>query len=111
MLAGILGVPLGSYLSQKVRPRLGSADPLICGGGLLLSAPLFLAAMAITASQPLISYTLVFFAQLALNLNWAIVADMLLVRLFSPRDFGGVSFFVLFGCPCVVRGKVWNFKL
>lgn len=80
MIAGLLGVPLGSFLSQYLRSKIQQADPLICGIGLFLSTPLFIAAMLVAESNQLTCYILVFFGQLALNLNWAIVADILLVR-------------------------------
>lgn len=80
MTAGILGVPLGSYLSTKLSKRYPRCDPIICAVGLLLSAPLISASMIfVTYSAPL-AYLLVFLGEVALNLNWAIVADMLLVR-------------------------------
>lgn len=80
MLAGLLGVPLGSYLSQKLKKRYASCDPVICAFGLLLSAPLLTGACLIVSRHTLSTYILIFFGQLALNLNWAIVADILLVR-------------------------------
>lgn len=80
MLAGLLGVPLGSYLSQKCRLKTQKADPIICGIGLLISTPLFAAAMLIARYHLIICYILIFFGQLAINLNWSIVADILLVR-------------------------------
>lgn len=82
MTSGILGVPLGSYLSTKLSKRYPRADPIICAVGLLLSAPLLAASMIlVTVSAPL-AYIAVFLGQIALNLNWAIVADMLLVRIY-----------------------------
>ena len=82
MTAGITGVPLGSYLSTKLSKQYPRSDPVICAVGLLLSAPLIAASMIfVTYSAPL-AYTFVFLGELALNLNWAIVADMLLVRTF-----------------------------
>ena len=35
-LAGVVG---GAWLAQKLRPRYATADPLVCGVGLLASAP------------------------------------------------------------------------
>lgn len=86
MSAGILGVPLGSYLSTKLSKRYPRGDPVICAVGLLLSAPLLAASMIlVTVSAPL-AYISVFLGQIALNLNWAIVADMLLVRTISTKQ-------------------------
>lgn len=76
-----MGVPLGSILSTKLSKRYPRSDPVICAVGLLLSAPLIAASMIfVTYSAPL-AYLCVFLGELALNLNWAIVADMLLVRI------------------------------
>lgn len=80
MTSGICGVPLGSYLSQYLKKKYPRSDPIICAVGLLLSAPLIAGAMLMVTANAPIAYALVFFGELALNLNWAIVADMLLVR-------------------------------
>lgn len=80
MLAGIIGVPLGSILSTKMVKRFPTADPLICAFGLILSVPLMTGAMIIVSQNTISTYILIFFGQLSLNMNWAIVADMLLVR-------------------------------
>jgi hypothetical protein len=79
MLAGLMGVPLGSFLSQKLRLKYQRADPIVCGFGLLLSTPLMLAALFIANWNTTACFVVVFFGQLFLNLNWAIVADILLV--------------------------------
>ena len=80
MTSGICGVPLGSYLSQYLKKKNPRSDPIICAVGLLLSAPLIAGAMLMVTANAPMAYALVFFGELALNLNWAIVADMLLVR-------------------------------
>lgn len=88
MTAGIVGVPLGSYLSTVLTKTYPRCDPVICAVGLLLSAPLIGAAMiSVTYSAPL-AYIFVFLGEVALNLNWAIVADMLLVRKIFEKCFG-----------------------
>lgn len=80
MISGIIGVPLGTYLTQKLKKDSCRNDPIVCAVGLFISAPLLAAGMIIiTANEP-IAYVLVFFGEIALNLNWAIVADMTLVR-------------------------------
>lgn len=85
MTSGICGVPLGSYLSTYLKKKYPRSDPIICAVGLLLSAPLIAGAMLMVTANAPIAYALVFFGELALNLNWAIVADMLLVR--NPLTF------------------------
>uniref|UniRef100_A0A2M4AA83 Putative sugar transporter/spinster transmembrane protein n=1 Tax=Anopheles triannulatus TaxID=58253 RepID=A0A2M4AA83_9DIPT len=81
MTAGLIGVPLGSYLARRLRPLHANCDPLICAGGLMASAPfIYLALVAIKYSGNW-CFALVFIAEVLLNLTWSIVADILLVRL------------------------------
>lgn len=80
MASGLIGVPLGSFLAQKYRVRWHQADPLICAIGLIISVPLLFFAIVTVTANSVLCYTLVFFGQLSLNLNWSIVADILLVR-------------------------------
>lgn len=81
MLAGLIGVPLGSILAQKLRVCWHQADPLLCAAGLLLSAPMIFFAIITASSNSIACFVLIFFGQLALNLNWSIVADILLVNI------------------------------
>lgn len=86
MAAGVLGVPGGAWLATRLR-RVGggegqgaAGDPLLCAFALLASAPLvFLALVAVDVHVGL-AYTLIFFGELAVNLTWAVVADVILVR-------------------------------
>jgi len=80
MVSGIIGVPLGSIAAQKLRVRNPRADPLICAFGLLASTPLMFAAAIMAQYNTSACFVLIFFAELFLNLNWSIVADILLVR-------------------------------
>lgn len=80
MVSGIIGVPLGTYLAQKLKTKSHRYDPIICAGGLLISAPLLASSMIMVTADEKLAYVLVFFGEVALNLNWAIVADILLVR-------------------------------
>ncbi|XP_030379062.1 protein spinster isoform X3 [Scaptodrosophila lebanonensis] len=95
MVAGLLGVPLGSFLSQFLHKRYPSADPAICAFGLLLSAPLLTGACLITNHSTAGTYILIFFGQLALNLNWAIVADILLYVVVPNRRSTAEAFQIL----------------
>lgn len=81
MLSGIVGVPLGTVLAQTLKKRYSRADPLICAGGLLCSAPFLLSAMFVVSTNTPLAYVLIFLGSVSLNLNWAIVADILLVRI------------------------------
>lgn len=80
MASGILGVTVGSLLSQKLVEKHAFADPFICGIGLLVSAPLIAAAIVTTSYLAHVPLILILFAQFSLNLNWPILADILLVR-------------------------------
>ena len=82
ILAGVLGVVSGSLMGQKLRVRFPTADAVICGIGMLCSAPLFYGGimLAIGPLEPV--YALFFFAMWFLCLNWALVGDMLLVWTF-----------------------------
>ncbi|XP_070523726.1 protein spinster isoform X2 [Cardiocondyla obscurior] len=95
MSSGLIGVPLGSTIAQKLRVYWHQADPLICAVGLLISAPLLFFAMITANTNPTLCYTLVFFGQLSLNLNWAIVADMLLYVVIPTRRSTAEAFQIL----------------
>jgi len=79
MLSGLIGVPTGMFLSTSLKKRNPRADPLICAFGLLTSTPLMFLAAVVAGYNEIATYALIFFASLCLNLNWSIVADMLLV--------------------------------
>ena len=82
MLSGVVGVPVGSILSVKLRPKFARSDPIICGFGLVI-ASIFLCIAIFTCNKAFIlAFVLIFFGEIALNLNWSIVADILLVSLF-----------------------------
>jgi len=84
-LSGLLGVPLGSYVSQMIRHQVPNADPIVCATTLLASVPLlFFGFVSANYSLPL-CYGLTFFAGLLLNANWSIVSDMTLYIVVPPR--------------------------
>lgn len=81
MAAGIIGVPLGSGLVQYLRPRHSSrCDALVCAGGLIVSAPFVYASLVVAKYSVHWCFVCMFVAEVALNLCWSIVADILLVR-------------------------------
>lgn len=86
MAAGLIGVPLGSYMAQRLKVHYPKADPLICAGGLLISAPLLFLGLALANKYNYLVLTLIFFGQIALNLNWSIVADILLVSVLKSQN-------------------------
>lgn len=81
LLSGIVGVPLGSILSQRLKKRFPRCDPLICAGGLFVSFPFIMGAMIMIQANMWLAFLLMFCGVLSLNLNWAIVGDILLVRI------------------------------
>ncbi|XP_035906093.1 protein spinster isoform X3 [Anopheles stephensi] len=95
MTTGIIGVPLGSYLSTRLNVKFLKADPYICAAGLLLSAPLLFGAMYLVRVNIYATYALIFFGELALNLNWAIVADILLYVVVPTRRSTAEAFQIL----------------
>lgn len=95
MATGIIGVPLGSYLSQRYNRKYPRADAYICAIGLILSAPLLAGAMLTVNVNSTLAYVLIFFAELTLNLNWAIVADILLYVVVPTRRSTAEAFQIL----------------
>ncbi|XP_018561086.1 protein spinster [Anoplophora glabripennis] len=85
MISGLIGVPVGSLLAQKLRHQYHRIDAHICAVGLLVSSPLvFFACLTARYSAPL-CFTFVFFAEFFLNLTWSIVADILLYVVLPTR--------------------------
>lgn len=80
MSAGIMGICFGFLLSKSLRTKFKKADPVICGLGLLISAPFLLSATFAVTKSDVLSYLLLLAGEIALNLNWAICGDILLVR-------------------------------
>ncbi len=85
VLAGILGVLVGSLLGQRLRRDYPTADPLVCGVGLLLSAPFMVGTLILASGRSgasaITTFTLMVYGQLFLNLNWSLVADITLVKI------------------------------
>lgn len=78
MLSGVVGVPLGMILSTKLKPKYPRADPIICGVGILISAVFLTLGMILCDTHIVLTFLFIFIGEVALNLNWSIVADMLL---------------------------------
>ena len=79
-VAGVVGLTLGSGLSYWLRPKYRAVDPIICGGGIGVSAILIFIAFVVAYDSIWAAYTLVFFGQICLNMNWGVVVDMTLVN-------------------------------
>ncbi|XP_047532989.1 protein spinster isoform X1 [Vanessa atalanta] len=95
MASGLVGVPLGAWLGAWLVRRWGRAHAVICGSGLLLSAPAMAGALLLTESYFYSPFALMFIGELALNLNWAIVADMSLYVVIPPRRSTAEAFQIL----------------
>jgi hypothetical protein len=80
MLSGVIGVPVGSLASQKLRLFSLRADPLICAVGLAISAPTLWGASMLSTHYTWTTLILIFIGMMSLNLSWCIVADILLVN-------------------------------
>ncbi|KAK3852592.1 hypothetical protein Pcinc_040831, partial [Petrolisthes cinctipes] len=96
MTAGLIGVPLGSILGQKLRIKIPYADPVVCGIGLLFSVPFLLGAIILAGLDSIASYVVVFFGQIFLNLNWAVVTDIVLYITIPTRRSSAEAFQILF---------------
>ena len=84
--SGILGVVAGPYVAKALRSRYARVDPLVCAAGLLLSVPFMTAALFLARTSVTAAYVMVFFAEFFLNLNWAVVADILLVTVSTGHN-------------------------
>jgi hypothetical protein len=109
IVAGVLGVVAGSFMGQKLRIRFPSAgkilfvsfwkftfqnyifivflDAIICGVGMLCSAPFFYAVLVLALGPLWVIYILCFIALWFINLNWALVGDILLVSFRSSSNY------------------------
>ncbi len=98
MVSGMLGVPLGALLSTCLRERFPRSDPLICGFGLILSAVFIFANFFYARTNIFFGFAFIFLGEVALNLNWSIVADILLVRKGSSIN-DVTPYLILFDTP------------
>lgn len=85
MISGLIGVPLGAYLGRRLRVRYPKADPVVCGIGILIAAPLIILATFTAEQNTLLSILLCFFGLIFQNLNWSIVTDMMLYTVIPTR--------------------------
>ncbi|VVC37398.1 Major facilitator superfamily,Major facilitator superfamily domain [Cinara cedri] len=95
MAAGLIGVPLGNYLSERLKVHYPKADPLICAVGLLISAPFLFLGLVLADKYYYLVLVLIFIGQISLNLNWSIVADILLYVVSPNRRSTAEAFQIL----------------
>ncbi|KAG6443718.1 hypothetical protein O3G_MSEX002979 [Manduca sexta] len=95
MVSGLVGVPAGAWLGAWLVRRWGRAHPVLCGGGLLLSAPAMALGLLLVRQYHFLPFVFMFVGEVALNLNWAIVADMSLYVVVPPRRSTAEAFQIL----------------
>ncbi|KAG8122748.1 hypothetical protein E2320_018174 [Naja naja] len=76
---GILGVVIGAEAARRYKKVNTKADPLICAVGLFSSSPCMYLAIMLAEKSIVAAYILIALAVFFLSLNWAIVADILLI--------------------------------
>lgn len=84
-VTGVLGVAMGVVVSQQLRKKTPRADPLVCAAGLLLAAPFLYFSIVFAQSSTVATYVFIFFGEMFLSMNWAIVADILLYVVVPTR--------------------------
>ncbi|XP_037911506.1 protein spinster isoform X2 [Hermetia illucens] len=95
MIAGIIGVPVGSYLAQTLRKRTTQWDPLICAWGLFISTPMAYFTLITSHHSTSWCFLFVFLAEVTLNLCWSIIADILLYVVVPTRRSTAEAFQIL----------------
>ncbi|KAF3706703.1 Protein spinster -like protein 3 Spinster-like protein 3 [Channa argus] len=85
LVTGILGGVLGTRFSLWFRDKVPNVDPLICAVGMIGSVPsLFITIFVASLNIPT-TYVFIFFGELFLSLNWAVLTDMLLYIVVPTR--------------------------
>ncbi|MBN3304189.1 SPNS3 protein, partial [Amia calva] len=85
VVTGILGVFIGTLLARLLRNRIPHADPLICGVGMLSSAPCFYLAIILAYRSIPATYVFIALGETLLALNWPLLADILLYVVVPTR--------------------------
>jgi len=78
MMSGVVGVPLGMVISTSLTTRYPRADPLICGVATLVSSAFLGFSLLVGDINIVACLSFIFFATLAVNMNWSVLADMVL---------------------------------
>ncbi|KAL3316644.1 Protein spinster 3 [Cichlidogyrus casuarinus] len=95
-LAGVFGVVLGEELARRLKPRSQLSDVYVCALGQILSAPLLFLALISPFFNFWVANILVFLAQLALCLQWALVSDITMSVIVPTRRSSANAFQMLF---------------
>jgi len=88
-IAGVVGLTVGSGLSYWLRPKYKWIDPVLCGGGLLISSPIIFTCMYICKDSLIPAMVLLCIGQTFLNMNWAVSVDIALYVVVPTRRATG----------------------
>uniref|UniRef100_W5L8S9 SPNS lysolipid transporter 3, sphingosine-1-phosphate (putative) n=1 Tax=Astyanax mexicanus TaxID=7994 RepID=W5L8S9_ASTMX len=85
VVTGVVGVFIGTYISRRLRDTVANADPLICAVGMLSSSPCLFIAIVLASTSIPATYACIGIGETLLSLNWAILADILVVVIPTRR--------------------------
>ena len=88
-VGGVLGLILGSFLSYWLRPKFDWIDPTICGVSMLVASPFLFISVAFATENIPLTLVFMFFAELFINMNWAVAVDILLYVIVPYRRSTG----------------------
>ncbi|KAJ3619373.1 hypothetical protein MTP99_005061 [Tenebrio molitor] len=97
LAAGFFGLCLGYFVTFKLKPKYPQIDPVVCALGLFISGPILIGTSYAATYSRLLCYTCLFFGLCMINLNWAIVCDILLYVVVPPRRSSAVGIQLLVG--------------
>ena len=96
--AGILGVLLGSEVARRYiylcglihhnvpffsyRKRNPRGDPIVCGVAVVLAMPFLFCVLLLSKDHRVLTWIFIFIAETLLCSNWALISDMLMVRIY-----------------------------
>lgn len=96
-VAGLAGVTLGSELARRLRHRVPNIDPIVNGAGLILAGPALWATLYLVPFSIYLTLALMFFTELLLCLNWALVNEITLRVIVPTRRSMATSLNILIG--------------
>ncbi|CAH0559375.1 unnamed protein product [Brassicogethes aeneus] len=97
ILSGILGILFGYILSKYLGAKFVRADPIMCGVGMLMSAPFIASSFYLVLYSTTLCYLMGFMGFTMLNLQPAVVSSIIL-SVISPNNRGLAQGVLLFFC-------------
>lgn len=86
VLAGFIGVSVGSGTAHYFKQRnYKKSDPIVCAIGIFIAIPFAFSALALPQLFRNLSWISMFFTEVFLSMNWAIVTDILLYVIIPNR--------------------------